>query len=179
VSCRGATRRSAEWRDEGRCGAARRGSVRRGDAARYEAMRCKGVMIPLEARRCHAVVSPWGRSGHGGLIMEGCSPGVLCCSAASGREFGVVQRGKQRKAPRGLSDGLPSRALSASWHATQSVVPVCQRESVVDAPLRCPADQPRIDPLDQTILTYMDTGEPIPCDIVVLRDAAGSKIHIT
>ncbi|RSH89657.1 hypothetical protein EHS25_002208 [Saitozyma podzolica] len=37
----------------------------------------------------------------------------------------------------------------------------------------------KIDPLDQTILTYMDTGEPIPCDIVVLRDAAGSKIHIT
>lgn len=42
-----------------------------------------------------------------------------------------------------------------------------------------PADHLRIDPLDQTILTYMDTGEPIPCDIVVLRDAAGSKIHIT
>ncbi|GFZ44890.1 hypothetical protein JCM24511_02616 [Saitozyma sp. JCM 24511] len=37
----------------------------------------------------------------------------------------------------------------------------------------------KIDPLDQTILTYMDTGESIPCDIVVLRDAAGSKIHIT
>lgn len=37
----------------------------------------------------------------------------------------------------------------------------------------------KIDPNDQTILTYMDTGDAIPCDIVVLKDEQGNKIHIT
>lgn len=37
----------------------------------------------------------------------------------------------------------------------------------------------RVDPLDQTMLTYMDSGEVIPCDLVVLRDAKGEIITIT
>lgn len=37
----------------------------------------------------------------------------------------------------------------------------------------------RVDPLDQTLLTYMSTGEVIPCDLVVLRDAKGEIITIT
>lgn len=37
----------------------------------------------------------------------------------------------------------------------------------------------RVDPLDPTALTYMDTGETIPCDLVVLRDAKGNIITIT
>lgn len=37
----------------------------------------------------------------------------------------------------------------------------------------------RIDPLDQTVLTYMDTGEPIACDVVVLKDEKGDIITIT
>jgi hypothetical protein len=37
----------------------------------------------------------------------------------------------------------------------------------------------RIDPIDQTLLTYMDSGEVIPCDIVVLKDDQGNKIFIT
>ncbi|WVQ76934.1 hypothetical protein IAR50_006613 [Cryptococcus sp. DSM 104548] len=37
----------------------------------------------------------------------------------------------------------------------------------------------KIDPLDQTILTYMDSGEPIECDIVVLRDEKGDIVTIT
>ncbi|WOO82821.1 uncharacterized protein LOC62_04G006307 [Vanrija pseudolonga] len=37
----------------------------------------------------------------------------------------------------------------------------------------------KVDPLDQTCLTYMDTGETIPCDLVVLRDAKGEIITIT
>jgi len=35
------------------------------------------------------------------------------------------------------------------------------------------------DPYDQTLLTYMDSGETIPCDIVVLKDKEGNKIFIT
>lgn len=38
---------------------------------------------------------------------------------------------------------------------------------------------PRIDPLDQTALTYMDSGEVIPCDLVVLKDAEGNVITVT
>ena len=37
----------------------------------------------------------------------------------------------------------------------------------------------RIDPLDQTALTYMDSGEVIPCDLVVLKDAEGNVITVT
>lgn len=37
----------------------------------------------------------------------------------------------------------------------------------------------RIDPIDQTLLTYMENGEVIPCDIVVLKDDKGNKIFIT
>jgi hypothetical protein len=37
----------------------------------------------------------------------------------------------------------------------------------------------KVDPLDPTLLTYMDTGETIPCDLVVLRDAQGEIITIT
>lgn len=37
----------------------------------------------------------------------------------------------------------------------------------------------RVDPIDQTLLTYMDNGEVIPCDIVVLKDDKGNKIFIT
>ncbi|WWD22898.1 hypothetical protein CI109_107393 [Kwoniella shandongensis] len=37
----------------------------------------------------------------------------------------------------------------------------------------------KIDPLDQTALTYMDSGEPIACDLVVLKDAKGNVITIT
>lgn len=37
----------------------------------------------------------------------------------------------------------------------------------------------RVDPIDQTILTYMDNGASIPCDIVVLKDNKGNKITIT
>lgn len=37
----------------------------------------------------------------------------------------------------------------------------------------------RVDPLDQTALTYMDTGEPIPCDLVVLKDSEGNVITVT
>lgn len=37
----------------------------------------------------------------------------------------------------------------------------------------------KIDPLDQTVLTYMDTGEPIACDVVVLKDEKGDIITIT
>ena len=44
-----------------------------------------------------------------------------------------------------------------------------------------PAKAPpfRTDPLDQTVLTYMDTGEAIPCDLVVLKDAEGNVVTIT
>ncbi len=38
---------------------------------------------------------------------------------------------------------------------------------------------PRVDPLDQTVVTYMDTGEVIPCDLVVLKDAEGNVITVT
>ncbi|WVQ85113.1 hypothetical protein IAT38_007278 [Cryptococcus sp. DSM 104549] len=37
----------------------------------------------------------------------------------------------------------------------------------------------KIDPLDQTVLTYMDTGEPIACDVVVLKNDKGDIITIT
>ncbi|KAK4685688.1 hypothetical protein P7C73_g4457, partial [Tremellales sp. Uapishka_1] len=37
----------------------------------------------------------------------------------------------------------------------------------------------KTDPLDQTALTYMDSGEAIPCDLVVLKDAEGNVIYIT
>jgi len=37
----------------------------------------------------------------------------------------------------------------------------------------------RTDPLDQTALTYMDTGESIPCDLVVLKDVDGNVVYIT
>ncbi|KAK8844552.1 hypothetical protein IAR55_006399 [Kwoniella newhampshirensis] len=37
----------------------------------------------------------------------------------------------------------------------------------------------KIDPLDQTALTYMDSGEAIACDLVVLKDAKGNVITIT
>ncbi|ORY30797.1 hypothetical protein BCR39DRAFT_528368 [Naematelia encephala] len=37
----------------------------------------------------------------------------------------------------------------------------------------------KIDPLDQTNMTYMDNGEVIPCDLVVLKDADGNVITIT
>jgi len=37
----------------------------------------------------------------------------------------------------------------------------------------------RIDSIDQTLLTYMENGEVIPCDIVVLKDDEGNKILIT
>lgn len=42
-----------------------------------------------------------------------------------------------------------------------------------------PPQKNRIDPLDQTVLTYMDTGEPIACDVVVLKDEKGDIITIT
>ena len=38
---------------------------------------------------------------------------------------------------------------------------------------------PRVDPLDQTSVTYMDSGETIPCDLVVLKDPQGNLITIT
>lgn len=37
----------------------------------------------------------------------------------------------------------------------------------------------KVDPLDQTLLTYMDSGEVIPCDLVVLRDSKGEIITVT
>jgi len=37
----------------------------------------------------------------------------------------------------------------------------------------------KVDPIDATNLTYMDNGATIPCDIVVLKDDKGNKIHIT
>ncbi|WVQ94296.1 hypothetical protein IAU59_001375 [Kwoniella sp. CBS 9459] len=37
----------------------------------------------------------------------------------------------------------------------------------------------KIDSLDSTSLTYMDSGEAIPCDIVVLKDEKGNVITIT
>lgn len=37
----------------------------------------------------------------------------------------------------------------------------------------------RVDPIDQTMLTYMDSGEVISCDIVVLKDDKGNKIFVT
>lgn len=37
----------------------------------------------------------------------------------------------------------------------------------------------RTDPLDQTSVVYMDTGERIPCDVVVLKDANGEVITVT
>lgn len=37
----------------------------------------------------------------------------------------------------------------------------------------------RVDPIDQTMLTYMDTGEVLSCDIVVLKDDKGNKIFVT
>lgn len=46
-------------------------------------------------------------------------------------------------------------------------------------PLKKKKKKNRIDPLDQTILTYMDTGEPIACDVVVLKDEKGDIITIT
>jgi len=37
----------------------------------------------------------------------------------------------------------------------------------------------KTDPFDQTALTYMDSGEVIPCDLVVLKGADGNVITIT
>ncbi|GHJ88974.1 hypothetical protein NliqN6_5376 [Naganishia liquefaciens] len=37
----------------------------------------------------------------------------------------------------------------------------------------------KTDPLDQTSVVYMDTGERIPCDVVVLKDAKGEVITVT
>lgn len=37
----------------------------------------------------------------------------------------------------------------------------------------------RTDPLDQTHISYYDSNEVIPCDIVVLKDSAGQKITVT
>ena len=37
----------------------------------------------------------------------------------------------------------------------------------------------RTDPLDLTVLTYMDTGDTIPVDVVVLKDAEGNSVTIT
>ena len=37
----------------------------------------------------------------------------------------------------------------------------------------------KIDNLDPTVLTYMDSGESIPVDIVVLKDEQGNIITVT
>nr|ODN85427.1 hypothetical protein L203_05043 [Cryptococcus depauperatus CBS 7841] len=37
----------------------------------------------------------------------------------------------------------------------------------------------KIDPLDPTLLMYMDTGEPIHCETVILRDEKGNVVTIT
>lgn len=42
-----------------------------------------------------------------------------------------------------------------------------------------PTDANRQDGVDQTVLTYMDNGEQIPCDIVLLKDEEGYVIHVT
>lgn len=36
----------------------------------------------------------------------------------------------------------------------------------------------RFDNLDQTVVTYMDNGEGISCDIVVLKDSEGEVVYI-
>jgi hypothetical protein len=37
----------------------------------------------------------------------------------------------------------------------------------------------RTDPLDQTHISYYDSNEVIPCDIVVLKDSNGQVITVT
>lgn len=37
----------------------------------------------------------------------------------------------------------------------------------------------RTDPLDQTSVVFMDTGEVVPTDLVVVKDAAGEVIPIS
>jgi len=38
---------------------------------------------------------------------------------------------------------------------------------------------PRTSPIDQTHVSYYDSDEVIPCDIVVLKDASGQVITVT
>lgn len=42
-----------------------------------------------------------------------------------------------------------------------------------------PIRRDRTDPLDQTHISYYDSNEVIPCDIVVLKDANGQVITVT
>ena len=37
----------------------------------------------------------------------------------------------------------------------------------------------RVDPIDKTLLHYMDTGEAVACDLVVLKNEKGEVIHVT
>lgn len=37
----------------------------------------------------------------------------------------------------------------------------------------------RTDPVDQTHVSYLDSGESIPCDIVVLKDEKGGVVTVT
>lgn len=37
----------------------------------------------------------------------------------------------------------------------------------------------RTDPLDQTSVVFMDTGEVVPTDLVVVKDSAGDTISIS
>jgi len=41
------------------------------------------------------------------------------------------------------------------------------------------ARSPRTDPVDQTSVTLMDTGEKIPCEIVVVKDENGEPVPIS
>lgn len=59
-------------------------------------------------------------------------------------------------------DGEDGHQVSARVYASRKVLIPC-----------------RTDPLDQTSVVYMDTGERIPCDVVVLKDANGEVITVT
>jgi hypothetical protein len=37
----------------------------------------------------------------------------------------------------------------------------------------------RTDPLDQTSVVFMDTGEVVPTDLVVVKDASGAPVSIS
>lgn len=61
------------------------------------------------------------------------------------------------------------------WPSSEQFRP----EALVMPSLINPIRRDRTDPLDQTHISYYDSNEVIPCDIVVLKDANGQVITVT
>jgi hypothetical protein len=67
------------------------------------------------------------------------------------------------------------------WRGWESSEYTClqQIQQVEEGRADCNSYRVRTDPLDQTHISYYESGEVIPCDIVVLKDASGQVITVT